>query len=127
MQAILVNAVASTPEAVAPFDAIGAALAAAGALLEERRAYARQRQRVIAAHAELRERELVKLASLAAALAEAVRRRGTGEPAASVVAEAGIAAFRVAFDRWTADTNQRDLPSLVREALDALRAVTAGV
>src|SRR6478736_6573830 len=51
-----------------------------GGALQERRTHARQRQKVIAANAELRERELIKLASLVAALAEALRRRGTPEP-----------------------------------------------
>jgi hypothetical protein len=121
-----VNTVAGTPDTVAPLDTIAAALAAAGALLQERRDYARQRQIVIAAHAELRERELIKLAALAAALADALRRRGVRDPAASLVAEAGIAVFKVAFDRWTTDTNQRDLPYLIQESLDELKAVTAG-
>ena len=72
---------------------------AAGAILQERRGYARQRHIVIAAHAELRERELIKLAALAAALADTLRRRGVAEPAASLVAGAGIAVFKVAFER----------------------------
>src|SRR6201988_2620804 len=37
LQDLLVRTVASTPDAVAPLDAIAAALAAAGALLQERR------------------------------------------------------------------------------------------
>src|SRR5260370_31659250 len=41
------------------------------ALFQERREGARQRQAVIAANAELQERELIKLASLASALADA--------------------------------------------------------
>jgi hypothetical protein len=81
---------------------------------------------VIAAHAELRERELIKLAALAAALAGALRRRGVSEPAASLAAEAGIAVFKVAFDHWIDETSQHDLPHLIRESLDALKAVTAG-
>ena len=46
------------------------------------------------------ERELIKLASLAAALADALRRRGVADPAATLTAEAGIAVFKVAFERW---------------------------
>jgi len=60
----------------------------AGAPLQERREFARQRQTVIAANAELQERELIKLASLASALAEALRQRGVPGPAASLTAEA---------------------------------------
>ena len=68
LQELLVSAVAGAPESVPPIEAVAAALAAAGALLQERREYARQRQAVIAANASLQERELIKLAALAAAL-----------------------------------------------------------
>ena len=126
LQELLVSTVAGVPEGTAPIDAVIAAIEAAGTVLQERRAYARQRQAVIAANAELRERELIKLATLAAALADALRRRGVGEPAASLTAEAGIAVFRVAFERWVEEPSRSDLPRLVRESLDELRAVTAG-
>ena len=126
LQELLVGTVASTPASAAPIDAIAAALAAAGALLQERRDYARQRQTVIAAHAELRERELIKLAALAEALADALRRRGVSEPAARLSAEAGIAVFKIAFERWINKTNRRGLSHLIRESLDELKAVTAG-
>src|SRR5436305_5558642 len=69
LQELLVNTVANAPASAAPIDAVAAALEAAAAVLQERREYSRQRQSVIAASAELRERELIKLASLAAALA----------------------------------------------------------
>jgi AcrR family transcriptional regulator len=125
LQESLVSAVASAPESVPPIDAVAAALEAAGLLLQQRREYARQRQAVIAANASLQERELIKLAALAAALADALRGRGVTDPAASLTAEAGIAVFKVAFERWVSDTGQQDLPQLMREALDELKAVTA--
>ena len=126
LQEFLVSTVASAPDSAAPIDAIAAALEAAGALLQERREYARQRQAVIAANAELQERELIKLASLASALAGALRRHGIREPAASLSAEAGIAVFKIAFERWICEPGQPDLPQLIRESLDELKAVTAG-
>jgi AcrR family transcriptional regulator len=126
LQELLVSNVAAAPESVAPLDAVGAALEAAGALLEQRREYAAQRAAIIAANTELRERELIKLASLASAIADALRRRGVADPAASLSAEAGIAVFRIAFERWVQETNQRDLPELIRDSLDELKAVTAG-
>src|SRR3984885_2684010 len=70
LQEVLVNCVANAPAASTPIDAVAVALQAAGTLLQERRQFALQRQSVIAANAELQERELIKLASLAAALAE---------------------------------------------------------
>ncbi|HEY2703637.1 MAG TPA: TetR family transcriptional regulator [Candidatus Dormibacteraeota bacterium] len=126
LQEFLVTTVAGAPDSATPIDAVAAALEAAGAVLQERRDHARQRHAVIAANAELRERELIKLASLAAALAGALRRRGAGEPAASLAAEAGIAVFRIAFERWIDETGRRDLPQLVRDSMDELKAVTAG-
>ena len=86
---------------------------------------ARQRQAVIAANGELQERELIKLAALAAALAAALRLRGVKDPAAILTAEAGIAVFKVAFERWINETNYRYLSRIFRESLDELRAVTA--
>jgi AcrR family transcriptional regulator len=126
LQELLVTAVADAPDSAAPIDAVAAALEAAGALLQERREYSRQRQAVIAANTELRERELIKLASFASALADALRRRGVKDPAASLTAEAGIAVFKVAVERWVHETNQRHLARLIRESLDELRTVTAG-
>ncbi len=125
LQELLVSAVAGAPDSAAPIDAVAAALEAAGAALQERRESARQRQAVIAANAELRERELIKLASLASALADALRRRGVEGPAATLTAEAGIAVFKVAFERWVTETDERDLPHLIRESLAELKAVTA--
>jgi hypothetical protein len=55
-----------------------------------------------------------------------LRERGVEEPAASLTAEAGIAVFKVAFERYVEETNQQDLPQLIRESLDELKAVTAG-
>ncbi len=126
LRELLVRAVADAPDSAAPIDAVGAALGAAGALLQQRRGYARQRQAVIAANPELRERELIKLASLASALAGTLRGRGVTDPAASLTAEAGMAAFRIAFESWVTETSQPDLPQLIRESLDELKAVTAG-
>ena len=126
LQAFLVAKVASAHGTATPIEAIAVALEAAGALLQERREHARKRQGVIAANAGLRERELIKLASLAAALGNAVRQRGVTEPAASLAGEAGIAVFKVAVERWLNDTGQGDLPQFIRESLDDLKAVTAG-
>ena len=126
LQELLVGTVASAPDSAAPIAAVAAAIEAAGALLQERREYARQRQAVIAANVELQERELIKLASLASAIAGTLRQRGVAALAASLTAEAGIAVFRIAFERWVSETSEADLPQLIRESLDELKAVTAG-
>jgi AcrR family transcriptional regulator len=126
LEELLVSAVAVAPDAASPMDAVAAALEAAGALLQERREFSRQRQSVIAANPELQERELIKLASLAAAITDALRQRGVPDPAASLTAEAGIAVFRIAVERWNEEPEQRDLREIIRESLEELKAVTAG-
>jgi AcrR family transcriptional regulator len=122
---LLVGTVAKAPAALAPIDAATAGIEAAGAFIQEGGELPRQRAAIIAASSELQERELIKLASLASALADELRRRGVAEPAASLTAEAAIAVFRIAFDRWVNDTAQQDLPELIRESMNALKAVTA--
>ena len=123
---LMVSAVANAPESAAPIAAIAAALDAAGAMFDGYGAGARRRQAIITAHAELRERELIKLAGLATALADALRQRGVGDPAASLTAEAGIAVFKIAFERWVAAPDGPDLTRVMRAALDELKSVTAG-
>ena len=125
LQELLAGTVAGAPESATPFDAVAAAVEAAGALLQERREYSRRRQAVIAANAELQERELIKLAAFASALADALRRRGVDELAARLSAEVAIAVFRTSFERWHAEADPPDLPQLVRESFDELRALAA--
>jgi AcrR family transcriptional regulator len=126
LKALLVEKVEGAPAATAPIDAVAAALEATSPMFEERHNFARQRHALIAAHPDLQERELIKLASLATAIAEALRRRGVSEPAASLAGEAGIAVFRLAFERWVHDAKRRDLAHHVRESLAALKVVTGG-
>jgi len=126
LQELMVEAVAGAPDGAAPMDAVAAGLEAAGAVLQERQAFAFQRRSIIAANAELQERELIKLASLAAAIADSLRGRGVPEPAASLTAEAGIAVFKIAFERWPEDPGERTLTELMRDSLDQLKTVTAG-
>ena len=121
---LFADAVATAPAAMAPIDAVGRALVAAGGFFEGRVEHSRRRQSIIDANPSLQERELIKLASLAAAVAEALRGRGVGDPAAILTAEAGVAVFKVAFGRWVDESNDRDLPVLLTETLDELRAVT---
>ncbi len=125
LRELMVGTVANAPASIAPIDAAAAGLEAAGAYIQEGRELARQRQAIIAASAELQERELIKLARLAAAVAGALHRRGVREPTASLAAEAGITVFKVAFESWVEEPARQDLPQLIRQSLDELKAVTA--
>jgi len=121
----LVSAVASAPQACAPLDSVAAGLQAAADHMQPRRESLRRHAAIIAAHPELQERELIKQASMSAALAGALRGRGVAEPTAKLAAEVSIAVMRVAFQRWLEDADDRDLPQLVREALDQIEVFAA--
>ena len=96
-QDLFVSGVAGAPDSAAPIDAVAGALYAAAAMFMAHADGVRRRSAIIAAHPDLRERELVKLATVAAAVADALRRRGVTDPAAALTAEAGLAVFRIAF------------------------------
>jgi AcrR family transcriptional regulator len=123
---LFVSALAGAPASATPLEAITLTLEGVAGFFRGRRDFARRRHLVIAASAELRERELVKLASVAATLAGALRERGVEEPTASITAETAIAIFRTAFERWTAGPDDEDLTEVVRASLEALQAVAGG-
>lgn len=125
LEDLFTTEVSAAPVSVSPLDAVATGLEAVAAMFEPLREYAARRQRVIASNPELQERELIKLASLAEAVAEALRGRGVGDPTAILIAEAGVTVFRVAFERWVDEGNEEDLWQLIRESLDQLRAATA--
>jgi AcrR family transcriptional regulator len=127
LQERIVAGVADAPRQDGALDAVALGLAAAATMLGDfRRDLSRQRQAVIAANPELRERELAKLADYAAAVANALRQRGVGEPQASLAAEAGMTVFRVAMERWSSASEDRDLAEVMVEAMAGLRAVVGG-
>ena len=126
LRELYMRAVASAPDSATPIEAVAAALVAAAPMFHERRERSQQRQAVIAANPELQERELLKRASLAAALADALRLRGVADPDANLAAEVGVIAFHTAFARWISDPGKQDLARLIRESLDQLKAIIAG-
>ena len=127
LQQTMIDALAQAPAEASAIDAVAEAVMQAGEFFDdERRPFARLRSVVIAANTELRERELIKLSTLSAALAQALRERGVGEPDASLAAEAGIVVFRVAFAQWVAESERRDYGKIVRESLARLKMLAAG-
>jgi AcrR family transcriptional regulator len=117
------HALSGAPAGATPMEVVAVALDAAAEFLGGDHEHSRRRQAVINATPELRERELNKMASLAAALAEGLRRRGVPEPDASLAAEAGIVVFRVAFETWTSGPADIELGRVMRESLERFRAV----
>src|ERR1700736_3629542 len=92
----MVAAIEAAPASASALGMIGAALDAAAV----------PRYRIIASSHELQERELIKSASLAAAMARALRARGFGAAAATLAARMGTTVMHVAFEQWVDDPNR---------------------
>jgi AcrR family transcriptional regulator len=125
LEALIVETIGAAPASVAPLTAVTGALEVLAPWFESRRAHARKRRTVIAAHAELAERELIKLSTIATAIAAVLRERGLAAPAAALVAETGIAIFKNAFERWADDTRAQSFAVHVAAAVAALQQATA--
>jgi AcrR family transcriptional regulator len=110
-----------------PLEVVTAGLVAGAALLDERRPFALRRAAVLAATPSLQERELLKMTKLAEAIALTLGKRGVAELDAQLAAEAGVAAFRVAFARWIADAaGELSLGEHITQAAAALRVLAEG-
>ena len=120
------HVVAAAPDAE-PFAVVIAAVRAVARdfFPPERRFYSMQRQTIIDANPGLQERELLKLAGLTTAMADALRKRGAPELTAKLSAECGLTVFRVAFSRWVGGSEGEDMAAIVDDVLTDLRGLTA--
>ena len=125
LQEMLAARVRSAPESARPLEAVRVGLDALAAVFDEEGEPAARRIRIVRASPELWERQLVKFASMADAVARALRARGVADPAAILAAESGITALRIASDRWTRGRRKRSLRRLIADALAELRAVAS--
>ena len=125
-EADVVAAVTAAPGDMAPIEAVIGALSAVGAQLEQYRAYTRGRRDLIASSTDLRERELIKMASLASAVGDALRAKGVKPLQATLAAQASVGVFTTAYDRWADADGQPDFPALVRDTHDELRRAVCG-
>jgi AcrR family transcriptional regulator len=121
----MVAAIEAAPASASPFGVIGVALDAAAVRFEEVREFAGLRHRIIASSPELRERELIKAASLAAAMAGALRARGLDDTPAVLAAHTGVTIMHVAFEQWICDPDKAPFQQVARDALAQLRLLAA--
>jgi AcrR family transcriptional regulator len=121
----MVAAIEAAPAPASALGLIAAALDAAAARFEEVREFAGLRHRIVASSPELRERELIKAASLAAAMARALRARGIGDTAADLAALTGTTVMHVTFEKWVSDPDQAPFAQIARDALAQLRELAA--
>ena len=120
-----VSKVEAAPSDASPLEAVAAAVREVAVSWEPRRPWSQERGRVITDNTGLQERELIKLARVTEAIAESLRGRGVGEPAASLAAQSGVAVFHVGFTEWIATSNTRTFASIVDAAFAELKVVVA--
>jgi AcrR family transcriptional regulator len=120
-----VDGVDKAPADASALELIASALHGAASFFpDERRPHSRTRQTVIDQNPALQERELHKLAGLAAALAGALRARGIPEPAATLAAQSAATVFGVAFGQWIGEGETRSLRDITSDVLGELRKLT---
>jgi AcrR family transcriptional regulator len=124
LEAHLVQHIESAPADLSPLDAVACAMEEFGRILDERGDFPRRRAAVVSANPSLQERELLKLASLASASADALVRRGVAALVAALAAESGVTVFKVGFETWISDDPSTALADHVRAALVELKALT---
>lgn len=125
LEQLMVAAIEAAPASASAAGLIGAALDAAAVRFEEVREFAGRRHRIIAASHELQERELIKSASLAAAMARALRARGFGDTAADLAALMGTTVMHVAYEQWADDPDRAPFAQIARDALAQFREIAA--
>lgn len=121
----LVRTLDALPSRLPTIEAVRIAVEAVSRLMHGRRVLARERQRIVTAHADLQERGLIKRATLTAAIAQALKQRGVPESAASLAADMGMAVFHIGFERWLDDPADRELVEIVHEGFDQLKALAS--
>lgn len=121
-------AISDTPAGPTPLTTVAAALdAASDHFRPERREAMHRRHTVIAGNEELRERELLKRATMSETIAEALRERGCAHRAARLAAELGTLAFHAAFDRWITAPDHPDFRDALRDEFAELPAALAAL
>jgi AcrR family transcriptional regulator len=128
MSRLLIEGIVGAPESATPFDVITAGLQALTPILDhERLELARQRQAVVAANQDLRERELLKGASLITAMADGFRRRGLPETVVHLAAELCGLGLRMSFQRWLAPGDDEKFADIAGETVAELRTATVAL
>ncbi|HEY5335091.1 MAG TPA: TetR family transcriptional regulator, partial [Mycobacteriales bacterium] len=120
-----VGGIALAPPGAGPMAALCAGLDGVADLFADRLPFAKVRSRIIAAHPDLQERELIKLQSLAGALQDALVDRGVPVHGAVLASQAGVTVFHVAFARWLEQDDPASFRRLIDDSLAELRSVTA--
>jgi AcrR family transcriptional regulator len=120
LEASVTGHLAQAPADTDPIEAAVDALTCGGLELAPYIQFAAARRALVASSLELRERDLVKMASLAAAIAGTLRGRQVSARTAAFAARGAVTVFTAAYDDW-ADDNTADFRALMQRALADLR------
>ncbi len=119
LQAALVDAVADAPE-LAPLAVLRHAFLSLVPQFEDDRALQQQRDSVVSATPELRERGAMKLAYLTEGIAKALERRDVPQPLAHLAAACGIAVLSQARRDWLVGSPPHSYRTVLTKAFSDL-------
>ncbi|MCP2249963.1 TetR/AcrR family transcriptional regulator [Lentzea aerocolonigenes] len=123
---LIAAGIEGTPASAGALKAVERALVAIGVTFtDSRRANGPRRLAVIAANAELRERDALKMAGFSGVIKDGLLLRGVPEIEAAVVAELGVLALRIAYGRWLEAGG--DFADVARPALEEVAAAAAAL
>jgi AcrR family transcriptional regulator len=120
LQESVLAALAGAGSDLDPLDAAVRAFTQAAAPMADYPELARARRALIDSSPELRERDLLKMASMTSAVADALARQGVPRRDATFVSQAATTVFTTAIDEWATDPGQGLAPS-IQSALRDLR------
>lgn len=126
---LLSEGIAEAPADATPLAAVAAGLERASSTMTSfNRALGPRLHAAVAANAELQERDALKSVGMAAAMTEALQKRGTPDATAQLAAELGVLAFKLGYARWTVperDADPGELATYTLAALEELQAAAA--
>ena len=123
LRTILLDAVATAPDELAPLQVLLQALTATVPVLIANRTVAGQRAEVIAVTPALQERAYAKVAALTDLLARALVKREIAPPTARLAAQIAMAAFDRANRQWAEDPST-DLGAAIALAAEEVAALS---
>jgi AcrR family transcriptional regulator len=132
---LLAEGIDTAPADATPMAAVAAGLErASGEMTSFNRELGPLLHAAIEANEELQNRAALKSIGMAAAMADALARRGVAEPAAQVAAEIGVLAFKLGYARWADPARDEDpgedpgeLAPFTRAAFAELREAAAAL
>jgi AcrR family transcriptional regulator len=124
LEAELLRRLHDADSTASPFDVAIEALGRAGQTLSEFAPYTSMRRRLIDSSTELRERDLMKSASLSSVIAAELEAQGASSRVAVFAAHSAVAVFGVAYDDW-AEAPETDFIALITATAGDLRRAVA--